>query len=113
MRKLRIPLRVVFYQDDGDWIAHCLEFDLLGDGPTKEAAARQLEMAIATQFESFRANQDINNLFSPAPAEIQRLFAEADDEPSGMLRIEPIDNTVEFDEIRSRSVPSQAGICSN
>ena len=28
---LRVPLRVVFYKEDGDWIAHCLEFDLLGD----------------------------------------------------------------------------------
>ena len=109
MRKLRIPLRVVFYQDEGDWIAHCLEFDLLGDGPTKEEAARQLEKAIATQFECFLENRDINNLFCPAPAEIQRMFAEADDEPNVMLKIEPIGNTVEFDEIRSRAVRSSGG----
>ncbi|HEX4144635.1 MAG TPA: hypothetical protein VHY91_14105 [Pirellulales bacterium] len=113
MRKLRIPLRIVFYQDEGEWIAHCLEFDLLGDGPTKDEAARQLEKAIATQFESFLENKDINNLFSPAPAEIQRMFAEGDDEPSGMLKIDPIDNAVEFDDICSRTVRAQAGIYSN
>ena len=104
MPKRKTPLRVVLYQDQGVWIAHCLEFDLLGDGPTKEEAARQLEKAIATQFESFLENKDINNLFSPAPAEIQRMFAEADDEPDGMLRLEAIGNDVEFDDVRFRAV---------
>jgi hypothetical protein len=113
MRKLRIALRVLFYPEGSDWIAHCLEFDLLGDGPTKREAAGQLEKAIAAQFESFLENRDTSNLFHPAPAEIQRMFAEADDEPDGMLNVEPIGNTVEFDDICSRTVHSQAGICLN
>ena len=35
-RNLRVPLRVVFYREDEVWIAHCLEFDLAGDGMTRE-----------------------------------------------------------------------------
>jgi hypothetical protein len=108
-KKLRIPLRVVYYQDDGDWIAHCLEFDLIGDGPTKMEAARQLEKAIATQFDCFLENDDIHNLFSPAPAEIQRLFAEAEDEPNATLTIERVDDRVDFSSISSRAVQSENG----
>ena len=37
-RKLRMPLRVVFYREEEVWIAHCLEFDLAGDGATREEA---------------------------------------------------------------------------
>jgi len=39
---LRVPLRVLFYKDDGDWIAHCLEFDLLGDGAASGEALGRL-----------------------------------------------------------------------
>ena len=37
-KALRVPVRVVFYREDGEWVAHCLEFDLIGDGTTKQEA---------------------------------------------------------------------------
>lgn len=106
MKKLRIPLRVVFYQEDGDWIAHCLEFDLLGDGKTKEEAARQLGGAIETQVGCFLENRNIHNLFMPAPAEIQSRFAAGEDEPNAILELEPMDD-VEFGEVRARAFSAQ------
>ncbi len=45
-KTLRTSLRVVFYKDDGEWVAHCLEFDLCGDGKTKEQALKSLSQAI-------------------------------------------------------------------
>ena len=88
-QKLRISLRIVFYQDHGLWIAHCLEFDLLGDGETKEEAARQLMDAIATQVHCFLENRDATSLFSPAPPEIQRMFAAGDEVDCTNQTIEP------------------------
>lgn len=109
--QLRIPLRVVFYQDDGDWVAHCLEFDLMGDGATKEEAVQQLGDAIMTQVDYFMETRDPATLFSPAPPDIQQMFAAGDDEPNAMLTIERIrrvDDYVEFEEIRYRR---QQGLC--
>lgn len=40
---LRVPLRCVFYREQSQWIAHCLEFDLAGHGTTKEKAHGVLE----------------------------------------------------------------------
>ena len=53
-----IPLHIVFYKEESRWIAHCLEFDLLGDGHTKEKAVHCLAEAIAIQFESSLEHND-------------------------------------------------------
>ena len=48
---LRVPLHVVFYREGEAWIAHCLEFDLAGDGDTKEEALDSLSEAVTLQVE--------------------------------------------------------------
>jgi hypothetical protein len=79
MNDLRVPLRVVLYTDDGNWIAHCLEFDLLGDGATKPAAIETLVEAIRLQIEETVRHDNPANLFSPASGEIFELFAAGSD----------------------------------
>ncbi len=90
MNALRIPLRIVFYRDDdGDWIARCLEFDLCGDGPSKEAAAAMLTQAIDIQVEQSIADGNLANLFTPADGEYFRMFAAGDDVAVAELHISP------------------------
>jgi predicted RNase H-like HicB family nuclease len=86
----RIPLRVVFYQEDGVWIAHCLEFDLAGDGETKQAALNSLETAIQIQLDESIAHDNPSNLFNPADSELFAKFAAGQDVVSGtmFLRLE-------------------------
>jgi len=77
MKSLRIPLRVVFYPEDGGWIAHCLEFDLLGSGGTKQDAIESLAEAIRLQVEESVRSANPRNLFSPADGEYFERFAAA------------------------------------
>jgi hypothetical protein len=70
----RIPLRVVFYKDGKSWIAHCLEFDLCGDGTTRKSALVGLSKAIALQLQFSLKHKNKENLFSPAPSDIQAMF---------------------------------------
>jgi len=65
-KTLRVPLRVVFYRDGDSWIAHCLEFDLLGDGKTKPEALDLLTKAIAIQAQASVEHNNPANLFSPS-----------------------------------------------
>ncbi len=74
MNLFRIPLRIVFYREDDEWVAHCLEFDLCGDGATKEKAVEFLIESIRLQIEYTLENSNPRNLFSPAPSEIQEKF---------------------------------------
>lgn len=76
---LRIPLRVVFYREGGDWIAHCLEFDLLGDGSTIEKALKCLDDAIVTQIDVSLKHDNVANLFSPADGKFLRMFSAGKD----------------------------------
>jgi predicted RNase H-like HicB family nuclease len=74
-RKLRVPLRVVFYREGESWIAHCLEFDLVGDGATKEDALDALSDAIGLQLQASLEHENLANLFAPADGELFRKYA--------------------------------------
>ncbi|MEI8375933.1 MAG: hypothetical protein WCJ35_24175 [Planctomycetota bacterium] len=82
-----ISLRVVFYKDGGRWIAHCLEFDLLGDGRTKEKALESLTASIDLQLDESFKHGNPSNLFSPAPSEAWEMFALGKDTAAGNLSI--------------------------
>lgn len=88
MKTLRIPLRIVFYKEAGDWIAHCLEFDLCGDGPSKEEALTSLGAAIQIQVEDSLDNDNLANLFTPADGEIFEKFFAGKDTAAGELHLQ-------------------------
>jgi len=68
-------LRIVFYREDGKWVAHCLEFDLMGDGETKEIAGDRLAEAICLQVRESVDNDNPENLFAPAAGKFFAMFA--------------------------------------
>ncbi len=92
----RIPLRIVFYKEGGAWIAHCLEFDLCGDGKTRRDALVSLSKAIAVQVKFSIKNGNRKNLFSPAPSDVQAMFFSGKATGKGeiALEIEKIDGVV-------------------
>ena len=82
-----IPLRAVFYRQDGGWVAHCLEFDLMGDGASREDALERLTEAIQIQVEFSLERGNPKNLFSPAPGEFFEMFASGRDVAVGNLQL--------------------------
>lgn len=87
MRTLRVPIQIVFYRDDGVWIAHSLQFDVCGHGATKQEALDLLSEAIRIQVEDSLQNNNPRNLFSPADSTLFQMFAEGSDISQGELRI--------------------------
>ena len=87
MKNLRIPLRIVFYKEGEDWIAHCLEFDLMGDGPTRKEALDELGEAIALQVGASLENNNPRNLFSPADGKYFQMFAAGKNVVVGQLSL--------------------------
>lgn len=92
MRKdesLRLSLRIVFYREDGDWVAHCLETDLVGVGETKREAMASLWDATAVQLE---ASLDWNapaNFFSPAEGRYFEMYARGRDVATAEMATSP------------------------
>lgn len=60
----------VAYPEGDFWLAHCLQLDVVGQGDTPEAAAR--EMIDLTLFHLREAlhDNDVKSTFRPAPVEI-------------------------------------------
>jgi predicted RNase H-like HicB family nuclease len=87
MPQMRIPLRVVFYKDDGAWVAHCLEFNLMGDGATQASALQRLDEAITQQVDATLESGNWSNLFNPAPGMFLKMFAAGKDVAHGELHV--------------------------
>jgi predicted RNase H-like HicB family nuclease len=108
MEKLRVPLRIVFYKDEQRWVAHCLEFDLMGDGDSREQALAHLTEAITLQVDASLQNRNPENLFKPADSRLFLMFAAAKDVSLGKLHLELNGLTItnaEMREYESIAVP--------
>jgi len=105
MMPLKIPVRAVFYREGTSWIIHCLEFDLAGDGATKEEACKNLAAAILLQMHHAIETKNPANLICPADAEIQRKFfaGKKSDVATGGLTIHEDSVQVEHPEVREYS----------
>lgn len=64
-----LNVRVLIYREEGDFVAHALEFDLLGYGKTKAEAMSALEAVIKTHLEFCFEQGLAESAISPAPEE--------------------------------------------
>jgi predicted RNase H-like HicB family nuclease len=67
-------LRVVFYQDDGDWYGHCLELDLVESGATREEAKASVLDVIRAHVEWAIQHENMEHLYRSAPMEFWTRF---------------------------------------
>ena len=73
--KISVPgLSVLGYREDGDWVAHALEMDVIGVGDTWEEALSELDGNIHAQIAFAKDLGDDSLIFRPAPAEFFDMF---------------------------------------
>ena len=70
-------VHILVHLEDGVWIAHCLEFDLLADGKDPKSALTRLLGVIETHINYIYENGLIDELYQPAPVEYWRKLARA------------------------------------
>lgn len=87
MSHIHLHPRVVFYREGSRWIAHCLEFDLTGDGSTREQALERLNEALAIQVEAVSMRSNPADLFKPADREYFAMFEAGDEVAVGELHL--------------------------
>jgi len=81
-------LHYLVHQVDGEYVAHCLDLDLVGSGRTIESAVDQLnELVRAVVFFCIQANvPDTSAHCSRAPKEYWDMFKEAYDEHDPVIK---------------------------
>jgi hypothetical protein len=108
MKKLVVPIRIVFYRDGVDWVAHCLEFDLMGDGPDHTIALRGLIEAMSMQIDASMENDNPDNLFKPAEGKFFRMFFEGNEVAWGHVHVESDWLTIDTAMVREYAEPSKS-----
>ena len=75
--RLDLQLRVLGYFEDGYWVAHCLDMDIMGHGNTFEEAKAALADAIRAQISFAIFKNNLGLLWNPAPAPYHAMFQDA------------------------------------
>ena len=73
---LSINLSAIAYCEDGVWIAHCLELDIVADGADVDDAIKSLISLCDFQIRTAMEQGEFGSVFRPAPPEIWAMFAE-------------------------------------
>lgn len=68
-KKPSFNLRVLIYEEDNIWIAHCLELDIITANPKQSTVEKDIVKLIIAQIASAFEHDNIKNIFKPAPPE--------------------------------------------
>ena len=102
MKSFRMTLKAVLYKEGDIWLAHCLEFDLIGDGETPKDAMKQLNDAITAQIKASIKHKCLKNLFVPAVPKFWEMFATGKNVAKGKLVVKKATPPVTIEEIETR-----------
>lgn len=69
-----LNLRAIIFPDGREWVAHCLDLDLVETGATSEAAMDALAAAVNMQLWYARSHDNFEHLFQPSPPDVWRKF---------------------------------------
>lgn len=73
-------VNVLLYREEGQWVAHCLQLDLVEAGATPEEAEEALIGVIQHHIQWALEDDDLEHLFHYAPPEVWKKFFAADPE---------------------------------
>ncbi|MBI2806728.1 MAG: hypothetical protein HYX68_17250 [Planctomycetes bacterium] len=97
--KTEFDLRVISYPEDGLWLAHCLELDIVVEGETAKQALADLIDLCLLHIRTAIDENDLVSIIRPAPGEYWKMFFSA----RKRKRIRPSPNGV-LAEIEGRKV---------
>lgn len=73
-KKNQLELRGIVYREMDQWIAHCLELDIVAEGKTAAAAVADAIDLCVFQIDAAIENNDLESIFRPAPAKYWNLY---------------------------------------
>jgi hypothetical protein len=65
---------IIAKKENGMWIAHCLELDIVATASSKLNVIKEINDLIVAQIDYAFSNNNLDNLYKPAPAEVWKEF---------------------------------------
>ncbi len=69
-----MTFNILAKKEDNIWVAHCLELDIVATAKTLKTLKKEITDLIITQIDYAFSNNNLNNLYRPASAEIWKEF---------------------------------------
>ena len=84
-----ISLNVVFYRDGDDWVAHCVQLDLVTAAPTREEAWRDIQDVCRSQI-LFAVERDpqFECLFRPPSEQLMKMMSLGRDKGEAVIELD-------------------------
>jgi len=78
---------ILIKEDDGMFVAHCLELDIVATAESVEQAQKDIIALICAQVDYAFSNDNLENLYCPAPAEVWQEFWSAENSGGRDIRL--------------------------
>jgi hypothetical protein len=72
-----LTVHIIIYKEDGELTAHCLEMDLVTTGESIARVKKDIEDLIIAQLNFATKNNNLDNVFKPAPDKYWSMLAHA------------------------------------
>lgn len=73
-KETSISVNILIKKENGEFVAHCLELDIVAVADTKANVQREVITLICAQVDYAFSNDNLDNLFHPAPTEVWSEF---------------------------------------
>jgi hypothetical protein len=73
-KDISIAVNILIKKDEGMFVAHCLELDVVAVAKSAEDAQREVISLVCAQVDYAFSNNNLDNLFHPAPPEVWAEF---------------------------------------
>ncbi len=81
---------ILIKKEDGLFVSHCLELDIVAVGETLAAAEQEIVSLISAQIDYAFSNDNIDHLFHPAPSEAWQEFYRCKKQVEKKYKIKPL-----------------------
>jgi len=78
---------ILVKEENGIYIAHCLELDIVATGSSSKEAQKEIKDLILAQVDYAFCNDNLDNLYHPAPANVWKEYFECRDQTEDRIRL--------------------------
>ena len=85
--KSEMTFNILAKKEEGMVVAHCLELDIVATGNTIKEVKKEMENLILTQVDYAFSDDNLDNLYHPAPVEVWEAFYKCKKQTEKRLRL--------------------------
>lgn len=83
-----MTFNILAKKEGGEWVAHCLELDIVATAKNIETLKKDIVSLIAAQVDYAFSHDNLDNLYHPAPPDVWKMFFECKSQVEEKIKLE-------------------------